>query len=151
MFSPESSSQETDQLVSGFLDLLGWKHNRIGPKGTPFARSLDVVGMTLDLNGLQDNGSIALRNKEGRVEKISAKILKIRDSGSMSLADAQEIHGLLNFATGYFARRSLKYACFKIFSLVDKRRPEIYPIAGLVQRGPLVAQLRPTQDNPPRP
>lgn len=108
--------------------------------------------MRLDL-GLEwtaGHGSIALRNKEGRIEKKSAKILKIRDSGSMSLADAKEIHGLLSFATGYFAGRSLKYACFKIFSLIDKRRQEIYPIAGLVQRGPLVAQLRSTQDNPPR-
>ena len=128
-----------------------WGGNMIGlgPRGH---HSLDPLmwGLTLDLNGLQDNGSIALRNKEGRIEKISAKILKIRDSGSMGLADAQEIHGLLNFATGYFAGRSLKYACFKIFSLIDKRRQEIYPIAGLVQRGPLVAQLRSTQDNPPR-
>ena len=38
----------------------------------------------------------------------------------MSLPEAQEIHGLLNFATGYFAGRSLRYSCFKIFSLVGK-------------------------------
>eukprot|EP00435_Cladocopium_sp_Y103_P021865 s4516_g5.t1 len=43
----------------------------------------------------------------------------------MSLAEAQELHGLLNFATGYFAGRFLKYACFKIFSLVsiEAQRP----------------------------
>ena len=38
----------------------------------------------------------------------------------MLLAEAQEIHGLLNFATGYFAGRFLKYACFKIFALIDR-------------------------------
>jgi hypothetical protein len=41
----------------------------------------------------------------------------------MHISDAQEIHGLLNFAAGYFVGRSLKYACFKIFSLVDKGSP----------------------------
>ena len=54
------------------------------------------------------------------MDKISSKILGIQQSGSMSLAEAQEIHGLLSFATGYFAGRSLKYSCFNIFSLVDK-------------------------------
>ena len=47
------------------------------------------------------------------------------ETGIMSLAEAQEIHGLLNFATGYFAGRSLKYACFKIFSLVNMGRPHM--------------------------
>ena len=30
---------------------------------------------------------------------------------------------MLNFATGYFAGRFLKYACFKIFMLVDQGKP----------------------------
>ena len=54
------------------------------------------------------------------MEKISSKVLQVQQSGNMSLAEAQEIHGLLNFATRYFAGRSLRYLCFKIFSLVDK-------------------------------
>ena len=120
MFAPKKAAPETDALVSDFLDLLGWRHDRTGPKGKPFAPSLDVLGMTLDLTNLKPAGIVTLKNKEGRVEKISSNILGIQQSGSMSLAEAQEIHGLLNFATGYFAGRSLTYSCFKIFSLVDK-------------------------------
>ena len=120
MFSPESSAHETDMLVSDFLDLLGWHHDRTGPTGKPFAPSFDVLGLTLDLTGLRNDRSVILRNKGGRVKKIASKIAKVKDSGVMSLSDAQEIHGLLNFATAYFVARSLKYACFRIFSLVDK-------------------------------
>jgi len=76
--------------------------------------------MTLDLAGLRQAGSVTLKTKEGRVEKISSKVLQVQQSGNMILTEAQEIHGLLNFATGYFAGRSLRYSCFKIFSLVDK-------------------------------
>lgn len=38
MFSPETSAQETDNVVSDFLDLLGWRHDRTGPKGNPLPR-----------------------------------------------------------------------------------------------------------------
>ena len=110
MFSPESSAHEADMLVSDFLDLLGWHHDRTGPTGKTFAPSFDVLGLTLDLTGLRNDRSVILRNKGGRVEKIASKIAKVKDSGVMSLSDAQEIHGLLNFATGCFAGRSLKYA-----------------------------------------
>jgi hypothetical protein len=120
MFSPESSAQETDMLVSDFLGLVGWRHDRSGPKGKPVASSFDVLGLTLDPAGLRNDRAAMLGSKEGRVETIASKINKIKDSGVMSLSDAQEIHGLLNFATGYFAGRSLKYARFKIYSLVDK-------------------------------
>ena len=48
------------------------------------------------------------------------------------MQDAQEIDGLLNFANGYFSSRALKYACFKIFSLVQKRRKTPDPFRGVV-------------------
>eukprot|EP00435_Cladocopium_sp_Y103_P044230 s2135_g12.t1 len=98
MFAPQASAPAADEVVSDFLDLLGWKHDRTGPKG----------------------GGLILKNKKGRVEKICQKVERIRVKGSLSLTDAQELHGLLNFATGYFAGRFLKYAYFKIFSLVSK-------------------------------
>ena len=61
-----------------------------------------------------------MKNKEGRAEKIVSKVQDIQRRGKMTLQDAQEIHGILNFANGYFSGRALKYACFKIFSLVQK-------------------------------
>ena len=90
------------------------------PRESPSILPLMSLGLTMHLSGLKETSSITLTNKEGRIEKISSKVLKVKGNGVMSLAEAQEIRGLLNFATGYFAGRALKYACFKIFSLVDK-------------------------------
>ena len=120
MFSPKAAAAETDTLVSNFLDLLVWRHDRTGPKGKPFHPTFDVLGMTMHLSGLTESQAIILGNKEGRIEKISSKAHKVREAGQMTLSDAQGIHGLLKFATGYFAGRALRYACFKIFSLVGK-------------------------------
>lgn len=50
MFSTRESSEATDQLVPDFLDLLGWRHDRTGPKGKPFSSSFDVLRLTLDLS-----------------------------------------------------------------------------------------------------
>ena len=120
MLSPKSLAEETDGMVSEFLDLLGWRHDRIGPKGQPFGCSFDVLGMTLTLADLPTRKKVIVQNKVGRVEKISQKIETIRRAGVLTLAEAQELHGLLNFATGYFAGRFLKYACFKIFTMIDR-------------------------------
>ena len=120
MFSPEGLAEETDGVVSDFLDLLGWRHDRTGPKGKPFHNSFDVLGMTLELGQQQTHGTVVVRKKSGRVDKIIQKVASIRKAGVLPLAEAQELRGLLNFATGYFAGRFLKYACFKIFLLVDQ-------------------------------
>ena len=61
-----------------------------------------------------------VKNKEGRAEKIASKMQEVQRKENMTLQDAQEIHGLLNFANGYFSGGALKYACFKFFSLVQK-------------------------------
>ena len=128
MFSPERAAAETDAMVSDFLDLLGWRHDRTGPKGKPFAPSFDVLGLTLDMTSLRQAGTVTLKNKEGRVDKISSKIVGIQKAGNMSLPEAQELHGLLNFATGYFSGRSLRYACFKILGLVEKGKSQSEPL-----------------------
>lgn len=64
MFAPEKIAQQTDALVSDFLDLLGWRHDRTGPKGKPFSPSFDVLGMTLHLAGLRQAGSVTLKGRE---------------------------------------------------------------------------------------
>ena len=74
----------------------------------------------MGLEPLSRSRSGDVKNKNGRVDKISNKVLAIRDSGRMSLADAQALHGLLNLATGYFAGKFLKYAFFKIFAVIDR-------------------------------
>ena len=80
------------------------------------APSFDVLGLTLNLSHLKVKKELEVMNKEGRAEKIAAKVQAVQRQGKMSLQESQEIHGLLNFANGYFSGRALKYACFKIFS-----------------------------------
>ena len=63
MFLPEASAQETDTLVSDFFDLLGWRHDRTGPKGKPFASAFDVLVLTLDLSGLRNSDSVTLKQR----------------------------------------------------------------------------------------
>ena len=68
-------------MVSDFLDLLGWRHDRTGPKGKPFASSFDVLGMNLDLSGLRNANSVTLKNKEGRVENFFfPKVLNVKEN-----------------------------------------------------------------------
>ena len=119
MFCQENSAESTDHLVSDFLDLLGWRHDRTGPKGKPFAPAFDVLGLTINLSRLGVGKELEVMNKEGSAEKIAAKVQAVQRRGKMTLPEAQEIHGLLNFANGHFSGRALKYACFKIFSLVS--------------------------------
>ena len=82
MFSPEQTAQETDTLVSDFRDLLGWRHDRTGPKGKPFAQSFDVLGLTLDLSGLRNNHSVILKTKKGESTKYLPRYSRLRRWGS---------------------------------------------------------------------
>ena len=114
MFSPETSAQETDNVVSDFLDLLGWRHDRTGPKGKPFASSFDVLGMNLDLSGLRNANSVTLKNKEGRVENFFLKFSMSRKifvfaTGLSRALDAVP-HGIPKwmYSGGRFFKRSIK-------------------------------------------
>ena len=64
MFSLEKAAAETDAVGSDFLDLLGWRHDRTGPKGKP-SPSFDVLGLALDLSSLRQAGVVTLK-KQGR-------------------------------------------------------------------------------------
>ena len=122
LFSPTSSAERTDTQVSEFLNLLGWRRSQTGAKGLPFAESFDVLGFTLNLDQLKEGGGLILENKPGRVDKMKQKIFQVKENGIMKLHEAQELHGLLNFACGYFAGRQLRYACQRIFGFVEQGR-----------------------------
>ena len=69
LFCPEEIAPQVDSLVSEFMSLLGWDHNLTGEKGQPFRDTFDVLGVNLNLKHLQE-GTIELKNKEARIEKI---------------------------------------------------------------------------------
>ena len=62
-------------------------------------------------------------NKPSRIEKIVALLEDVMQKGSITIRDAQVIHGNLNFAMGFFLGHTLKVAAraFAFLSTEDRR------------------------------
>ena len=124
MLAPKDVWEAVDLTVSALLNLLGWDHAATGEgsKGKPFSLSFQVLGMLLDLSGLSE-GEVRLANKEGRVERLVERIQAMGLSAGGTRHERQELHGLMNFACGFFAGRSLRMACHLIFQLSSDASP----------------------------
>ena len=137
-----------DRAVSSLLNLLGWDHAATGEgsKGKPFATTFNVLGMSLDLSRLAE-GVIILANKEGRAERLSEKVESFARGGGGSRHDRQELHGLLNFACGFFAGRSLRMACHLLFQLSYDAEPGsvFHPTTWARRTLSLLASARPKE------
>ena len=116
LFSPSESSEDADGVASDFLDLLGWRHARTGPKGLPFQEKFTVLGTEIDL-GRISTGTVTLANKPGRVERIIKLLEHHMEKGSVTLHEAQVAHGLFRHACGFFAGRSFVQLCNELLSL----------------------------------
>ncbi|CAE7290582.1 unnamed protein product [Symbiodinium sp. CCMP2592] len=122
LFALREGAQELDGLTSEFLELLGWRFAQTGIKGQPYEETFTVLGMQLDVSRLHE-GVAVLANKEGRVKRIAEMLGNIFDRGTLGRHEAQVLLGLLNYASGFFAGRSLKPACHFLLSLVRGKRP----------------------------
>ncbi|CAE6961575.1 unnamed protein product [Symbiodinium sp. CCMP2592] len=109
LMSPAGSAENADSTASAFLDALGWRHAKTGAKGRPFASDFDVLGMHLGLGDLA-KGTVVLANKQGRIERIVDRLQEISLKGEIRRHEAQVIQGLLQYASGFYAGRSLKHA-----------------------------------------
>ena len=94
--------------MSVFLNLLGWDHAQVGAKAVDFAEEFSALGVTIQLNSLH-SGSFVLANKPSRIEKIVKMLDDVSRSGTLSRAQASEIQGHLNFASGFFLSKALKF------------------------------------------
>ena len=145
---PQDLWEVADHAVSSLLHLLGWDHAATGEgsKGKPFSPVFDVLGMSLDLSQLAE-GLVRLANKEGRAERLAEKIESLAKGGGGSRHDRQELHGLLNFACGFFAGRSLRMACHLLFQLSEEARPEstFHPATWARRTLSLLSQTRPKE------
>ena len=106
--SPRNSSALASKCMSVFLNLLGWDHAQVGAKAIDFSEQFDALGISLDLSSLHI-GSFTLFNKPTRIEKILKMLESVSQSGVLSRAQAAEIQGHLNFASGFFLSKSLKF------------------------------------------
>ncbi|CAE7245336.1 unnamed protein product [Symbiodinium sp. CCMP2592] len=106
------------------LDLLGWGHARVGKdaKGVPFAASFEVLGMSMQLDGVH-RGRLTLQNKAGRIEQLVALFQGFLDRGAITVHEAQVAHGLLNFSAGYVNGRALRLTCQELLRLTKASSP----------------------------
>ncbi|CAE7522105.1 unnamed protein product, partial [Symbiodinium necroappetens] len=134
LFTPVEGAEAMDEAVSQFLSLLGWDHARTGAKGKPCAPAFDVLGMTLDLSKVQQ-GLVTLKNKPGRAEKILDEFAKVNSPEAITRHQVQVLHGLLNFAAGFFSGRSLKHLCYDLLEFLEWRGEVAFDrLQGLAER-----------------
>eukprot|EP00435_Cladocopium_sp_Y103_P026667 s2745_g6.t1 len=115
LFAPEEVAADADASASDLLDLLGWKHARTGPKGRPFESKFQVLGCSLDLSQI-DAGTLVTENRPGRIDRLLEHLQRIKAANSISLHEAQVLHGLLRYACGFFAGRNLHQVCAEVMS-----------------------------------
>ena len=118
LFSPAELASDADASASALLDILGWKHARTGPKGLPFAPRFQVLGRALDLSQVPQ-GVVVTENKPGRLDRIRQNLAEIKQSGRITLHEAQVLHGLLRYSCGFFSGKHLFQVCAEIVNFMS--------------------------------
>ena len=116
LFSPRSSAGALDGLISEFLDCLGFGHAKTGSKGLPFQPAFNVLGINIDL-GRVSEGIVTLKNKPGRIDRICREFDKAVSDEALTLHHSQVLHGLLNFAGGFYSGRGVRHLGFELLDL----------------------------------
>ena len=116
LFSPRSSAGALDGLVSEFLDCLGFGHAKTGSKGLPFQPAFNVLGINIDL-GRVSEGIVTLKNKPGRIDRICREFDKAVSDEALTLHHSQVLHGLLNFAGGFYSGRGVRHLGSELLDL----------------------------------
>ena len=106
--SHDAGAGLVSKSMSLVLNLLGGDHAQLGVKAFDFAPEFAALGITIKPTNLH-RGSFVLANKEGRIPKIVAMLEKVKSQGTISRNEAAEIQGHLNFASGFFLSKSLKF------------------------------------------
>ena len=128
------AAENTTQVVSGFFQLLGWRHAVTGKKAKPFASTFAALGVEYDLANLP-NAFFTVRNKPERLLRIERLI------------------GLLNFASGFALGKALQPAAQGFSSLATGVELQPAVFADLCEHAlTILRSLRPrkvaTSDDP---
>ena len=116
--SPNASAAILSKAMSAMLTLLGWDHAKVGIKALDFAASFNALGMSVQLDHL-NKGSFILCNKEGRIERLCAMLESVKCRGAISKSEAAQIQGHLNFASGFFVSKALRFLVSSFSRLAD--------------------------------
>eukprot|EP00435_Cladocopium_sp_Y103_P042429 s357_g11.t1 len=119
--SPTASSTILSKAMSSLLTYLGWDHAKVGVKAVDFAASFNALGVSVQLDSL-NKGSFILCNKEGRIERLCGMLEAIKERGVISRSEPPQIQGHLNFASGFFVSKALKFLVSSFSRLADVPR-----------------------------
>ena len=103
------------------LDLLGWEHAKEGDRALDFSEVFDLLGVTFNLNNVP-LGNFVISNKDSRVEKLCKMLEDIEIAGTITVARASEIQGLLNFAVSFYMGKGLKHLVSAFMQFTDGQR-----------------------------
>lgn len=116
--SPSASSTMLSKAMTALLSYLGWDHAKVGAKALDFASTFNALGVSVQLSEL-NKGAFVLCNKEGRIEKLCAMLEVVKSRGVITKSAAAQIQGHLNFASGFFVSKALKFLVSSFARLAD--------------------------------
>ena len=105
---PDDSSSILSKSMAALLDMLGWDHAKVGIKATDFASDFNALGISVQLARLH-HGTFVLAKKQGRVQRIVRMLEQVATDGVISKSKAAEVQGHLNFASGFYTAKTLKF------------------------------------------
>ena len=105
--------------AENLLELLGWKYAKEGSKASKFEPCFNLLGAQLNLASLHE-GFVKVSNKPSRLVKLKELLAAMKQNRHISKSEAQSMHGLLNYASGFFLGQSLKTASRAFANLVAR-------------------------------
>ena len=116
LFEMKQMAANASRAVSLLLDALGWRFARDEDKGREFESSFNLLGARLDLSKLH-LGDLTVSNKPERISFLVSRLEAVADKGSITRSEAMSIHGVLNYATGFFVGHGLRMSAWAFAKL----------------------------------
>lgn len=110
-YSVSHLSAVTENCVSLFFELIGWRIAREGSKAEGFSEYFKCLGVAFDLRDSMSS-IVSVSNTDGRREEITSEISNVIRQGKLSKSMANKLRGRMQFAEnqifGRLSRRALK-------------------------------------------
>ena len=119
LLEPSGGATLASMAAENLLELLGWKYATEGSKASKFEPCFNLLGAQLDLASLHE-GFVKVSNKPSRLVKLKELLAAMKQNRRISKSEAQSMHGLLNYASGFFLGQSLKTASRAFANLVAR-------------------------------
>ena len=119
LLEPSAGATLASMAAENLLELLGWKYAKEGSKASKFEPCFNLLGAQLNLASLHE-GFVKVSNKPSRLVKLKELLAAMKQNRHISKSEAQSMHGLLNYASGFFLEQSLKTASRAFANLVAR-------------------------------